>query len=205
MTLKNENVKIAGAVIVSILIVSMFSFIFFKAYYKKHCKPKVIKQTITKTVVKTVVQKIPENKIDENKLANWIYHHSYRCSRKQAKEYAELILKTKHPLLIASIIKNESSFNVSAVSSSNAIGLMQILPTKEHLRQLKEAKIIKDKRDLFDAEVNIKAGEFIFDDILRLNDNNISKALLMYCGGNKSYVNRVLQTLGQLTIEVKGD
>lgn len=170
-------------------------------------KPRVIVKTKpqVKVITKTIIKKVPTVAINEKKLAGWIYQHSYRCSRKQAFMYAKYILLQPHPLLIASIIANESSFNPTAVSKANAIGLMQVLPTKDHVNQLKKAGIIKDVRDLFEPDTNIRAGSFLFNDMLKLNKNDITKTLQMYVGGSSSYVRKVLETLGQLTIQVKDD
>ena len=167
-------------------------------------KPTKSKVIVKKVFVKQkIIQRVVVNKIDRNKFVNWIYNNSFRCSKKQAEDIANILLKTKYPLLFASIIKNESSFNITAYSKSGAIGLMQVLPTQAHLKQLKSNNIINEPRDLFNADQNILAGQLIFMDILKINKGNLEKALLMYCGGNKNYVNKVLQSLGELTIYVR--
>lgn len=195
-----------------IALVSIFGFMLgslvFTIIYRQHYKhvkpkPKVKIKVITKTIVK--IKKVPVKNINVEALADWIYKHSYRCSKRQAEEYARIISKQEHPLLIASIIANESSFNPTAVSKAGAIGMMQILPTKSHVEQLKKAGIINETRDLFEANTNIKAGAYLFADMLKLNNNDIAKTLKMYVGGSSIYVNKVLETLGQLTIQVRGD
>jgi len=146
------------------------------------------------------------SKINKNLLAQWIYKNSFRCSKKQAIKYANIIMKQPYPLLIAAIIQRESSFDSTAtnkVGNTLVIGLMQIYCSKQHIQQLKKAGIINNIRDLYDPEVNIKAGTFILNDIININNGDLVKSLKMYCGGSKGYVNNILQTLGQLTLEVK--
>jgi len=182
------------------------------AHHKKPtCKPKIITKTIVKT--KTITKNVCSTKIDVNKLADWIYKNSFRLSKQQAIKLAHILVKYSHPLLLTAIIYRESSFNPTAVSAPVrykgrkifAIGLTQVLLTDEHIKQLKQAGIIQNPRDLFDMATNVKAGNFILNDIIQLSNGNITKALLTYCGGSRKYVNEVLQILGQLTITVKGD
>jgi hypothetical protein len=174
------------------------------AFKEKRVEQKVVVKYKEK-IVKVPVKVITPEKINKQKFIQWIYKNSFRCSRKQATEIANLLLKTKYPLLFAAIIKNESSFNITAYSKAGAIGLMQVLPSQDHIKQLKQAKIIKEPRDLFNPSNNIFAGQYIFLDILKINKNNIQNALKMYCGGNSTYVNNVLKTLGELIIYVKGE
>jgi len=162
---------------------------------KEHTK---IKQNV---IIK--YKKIYIKRIDKDKFIRWIYNNSFRCSLKQADYIAGILIKTKYPLLFAAIIKNESNFNITAYNRLGAIGLMQILPTKSHIKQLKEAGIINNVRDLFNPYNNIMAGQFIFNDILKINKGSLRKALLMYCGNSKNYVSKVLQSLGELTIYVR--
>jgi len=169
--------------------------------YKASLKPKVI----TKTKVIYRYKTLP-SKLNVEKLSDWIYHHSFRCSRQQASMYAHMIAKMKNPLLLTAIIYRESSFNLTSTTKVNGvpvIGLMQIYCTKDHLEQLRKADIISEMRDLYSPEVNIKAGAFILNDIVRINGGNIMKALKMYCGGSNGYGKKVLETFGQLTLYVR--
>jgi len=198
-----NKVKILAYSIFAFIIGVFISFLALKIMYKPKQPKPIVKTKIVKKIVKVPVVETTPGKINEKRLTEWIYQNSFRCSRKQAKQIAHLLLQTKYPLLFAAIIKNESSFNITAYSKSKAIGLMQILPTSAHLNQLKKAGIINEPRDLFNPETNIKAGQLIFTDILKINNNNIRKALKMYCGGSGVYVKNVLQTLGEITIFVK--
>ncbi len=173
-------------------------------HYERN-KTKIITKTITKTKVVTVTKRILISNISSDKLASWIYNNSYRCSEKQAQIIANILMQSNQPLLFAAIIKNESSFNITAYSSAGAIGLMQVVPTDGHLKQLLDARIINTPRDLFNPTTNIKAGVFIFNNILKLNNNSITKALNMYCGGSRAYVNNVLATFGELSLQVQNN
>jgi len=72
-----------------------------------------------------------------------------------------------------------------------------------HIKQLKNAGIIRNTRDLFNPTTNIKAGAFILNDIIKINGGDIGKSLRMYCGGSKGYARKVLENLGQLSLEVR--
>ena len=167
-------------------------------------KPKIIIKTHTIVKKEIVYKKV--NKINKQALVNWIYKNSFRCSYKQAERYADIILKQPYPLLVASIIKQESNFDTTAtnkVGKTLVIGLMQIYLTQNHITQLEKSGIIKNVRDLYNPETNIKAGVFILKDIIRIQKGDLSKSLVMYCGGSKGYSRKVLENLGQLSLEVK--
>ncbi len=171
-------------------------------YLQQH--PKIV--TVVKPVVKKEIIYKKVNKINKQALINWIYKNSFRCSYQQAENYANIILKQPYPLLVASIIKQESNFDTTAtnkVGKTLVIGLMQIYLTNNHIEQLKKAGIIKNVRDLYNPMTNIRAGVFILKDIIKINKGDLSKSLVMYCGGSRGYSRRVLENLGQLSLEVK--
>ena len=168
--------------------------------------PKVITNTVVKTVTKKEIVYKKVNKINKQALVSWIYKNSFRCSYQQAERYATIILKQPYPLLVASIIKQESNFDTTAtnkVGKTLVIGLMQIYLTQNHIQQLEKAGIISNVRDLFNPETNIKAGVFILKDIIRIQKGDLSKSLVMYCEGSRGYSRKVLENLGQLSLEVK--
>jgi len=194
----NKHFAISCLLLFTIIIAEGF------AYYTLAKHPKVITQT--RTVVKKEIVYKKVNKINRQALVNWIYKNSFRCSYQQAEYYANIILKQPYPLLIASIIKQESNFDTTAtnkVGNTLVIGLMQIYLTNNHIKQLKDAGIIRNTRDLFNPTTNIKAGAFILNDIIKINKGNVKKALAMYCGGSKGYARKVLENLGQLSLEVR--
>lgn len=71
------------------------------------------------------------------------------------------------PLLVYAIIKAESNFNPNVVSSSNAIGLMQLMDaTAEELANKLGISFLK-KASLYDPELNIRLGVKYFSDLLK--------------------------------------
>ena len=60
------------------------------------------------------------------------------------------------PLLIYAVIKAESNFNPNVVSSSKAIGLMQLLEATAKEQAEKVGETIQSAADLYDPETNIK-------------------------------------------------
>lgn len=72
---------------------------------------------------------------------------------KNAREYS------LEPALVYAVIKTESNFDEKAKSKSNALGLMQILPTTANWIA-KELNIQFEESDLFVPEVNVRFGCF---------------------------------------------
>jgi len=62
------------------------------------------------------------------------------------------------PYLVASLIRQESEFNPSAISHANAYGLMQLLPTVGKQMAREEGIGSIDTRQLLDPILNIKLG-----------------------------------------------
>jgi soluble lytic murein transglycosylase len=70
------------------------------------------------------------------------------------------------PMFAAGLIRQESTFQADAVSSANAIGLMQILP-KEGRRLAKQRKVRFTKATLFDPNANIELGMLYISELTR--------------------------------------
>jgi hypothetical protein len=77
------------------------------------------------------------------------------------------------PLLVNSVIKKESSWNVKAEGKKGERGLMQIMPGHKNLAGL----------DLFDGRVNISAGVEILGNCVR-ECETLPEALSFYITGN---------------------
>lgn len=104
------------------------------------------------------------------------------------------------PLLIAAIIKQESNYEITAVSSAGAIGLMQLMPGTATAMGVE---------DPWDIEENIRGGVKYFKQCLEKNAGDISLALASYNAGlgsvlkyggippfeeTQNYVNNVIKT-----------
>ena len=98
--------------------------------------------------------------------------------------------------LVLAIIDTETNFNPYVTSTKDAWGLMQVRPI-DWESTLKNKNIIKDKRELFLIENNIKAGFFVFQEYYK-QTSDVEKALIKYVGGDSTYALKVLQTLGSL-------
>jgi soluble lytic murein transglycosylase-like protein len=131
----------------------------------------------------------------------WLTDMSQRL-RDQVPEAAErvAILKTVHqqamhahiaPELVLAVIDVESDFDRYAISSSSALGLMQVMPfwVKELGR--------KDKNALFDIDFNVLLGCRILKYYLDMEHGDLVAALARYNGstGRRWYADRVLDRL----------
>jgi soluble lytic murein transglycosylase len=94
--------------------------------------------------------------------------------------FLDLINKSKRkvdPLLILSLIRQESAFNPRAKSIVGARGLMQLMP-----RTARQYQKISN-RSLFKPRPNIAIGIKYFEKLLKQNDGNIAFALAAYNAG----------------------
>lgn len=83
-----------------------------------------------------------------------------------------------HPLLLASVAKQESAFIPNATSRADALGLLQLLPLTA-----KEVIPNVEREDLFKPEVNAKAGALYLQKLLVRFQGNIALALAGYNAG----------------------
>jgi soluble lytic murein transglycosylase-like protein len=101
--------------------------------------------------------------------------------------YGRPILKAwrKHglsPQLVLSVIRTESAFQSEVVSSSNARGLMQILPSTAMKIALLEGDLNFREDDLFDRQLNIRYGTAYLS-LLISSFGHQALALAAYNGG----------------------
>ena len=90
-----------------------------------------------------------------------------------------------NPIVLQSIIKEESHFNPLATSSVGAAGLMQLMPTTYK-------EIIKNRNigsDPYKAEDNIKAGSIYYENLKKSLGNKDLYAISAYTGGIGSVKN----------------
>jgi soluble lytic murein transglycosylase len=87
------------------------------------------------------------------------------------------------PYLIMALIRQESAFNPKAISSANARGLMQLLPStaRRLARGMKLAR--PSQARLHDPALNIRLGMRYFSDLLKQFNGETGKALASYNAG----------------------
>ena len=84
--------------------------------------------------------------------------------------------------MVYAIIKAESNFDENAKSTSNAIGLMQIMETTA-IETANKMSIEVTEEDLFEPELNINIGLKYFTYLLKQYNNNYSLAIIAYNAG----------------------
>jgi len=87
------------------------------------------------------------------------------------------------PLLVFAIIKTESNFDTNVVSSSKAIGLMQLLETTAKEKAEKQGNPIDSAVELYDPELNINLGCDYFAELLKAYNGNMNLAIAAYNAG----------------------
>jgi soluble lytic murein transglycosylase len=92
------------------------------------------------------------------------------------------------PYMVAALIRQESEFNPSAVSSANAWGLMQMLPSVG--KQMAKAEGIKHFKtsDLLNPEINIRLGTRYLRETLQRFGNQPELAFAAYNAGDERVV-----------------
>lgn len=98
-----------------------------------------------------------------------------------AKEAAKYGVQAR---LLMSLTRQESAFNPRAVSSSNAAGLMQLIPpTAREVAQKLGYKNLDIPEDLFRPEINIPMGSSYITDMLKQYQMSVPFALAAYNAG----------------------
>lgn len=88
------------------------------------------------------------------------------------------------PLILLSLIRQESAFNAGAISTSNALGLMQIIPpTAREIAQDLNLRNIEIPRSLFLPEINIQMGSYYLGKLVREFNSSVPMALAGYNAG----------------------
>jgi len=106
-----------------------------------------------------------------------------------ARELAQTIVSISRdhnldPLLVTAVIKAESTFKHSSISSRGALGLMQVKPTTgAYITQLAESLEWHGAKELNNPSYNIKVGVTYLRYLLKKFNNNMEKALIAYNWG----------------------
>ena len=87
------------------------------------------------------------------------------------------------PYLVMGLMRQESAFNKKVVSSANAIGLMQLLPTTATRVARSMGTELPDQNDLKKPAVNIQLGVKYLSGLLNDFEDNIIFALASYNAG----------------------
>ena len=105
------------------------------------------------------------------------------------KDYSEYVYEyaTEYnvdPLLVFAVIKAESNFKKDATSTSNAIGLMQLMDsTADEVASNIITDTTFESNMLFDAKTNIKIGTKYLSELLQKYDGNYYLAVAAYNAG----------------------
>ena len=88
------------------------------------------------------------------------------------------------PYLVLAVIREESNYLPTAVSSSNAGGLMQLLPSTAKWIAESKCKLTYTADLAFDPGANIRMGAWYLSYLAGLYDGDIVRAVSAYNGGN---------------------
>ncbi len=93
-------------------------------------------------------------------------------------------LRGLSPFLVRGLIKQESAFQIRAISSSNAYGLMQMIPptAKEIASDLK-IEHLELPKDMFNPVQNIRMGTYYLAKVMKQFNNHVPLALASYNAG----------------------
>ena len=91
------------------------------------------------------------------------------------------------PLLLAALIRQESHFMPTSISSAGALGLMQIMPqTAKHVSATLGMPVEFDPESLRDPETNIKVGTRYVAELAQRHAHQWIKVLAEYNAGEKA-------------------
>ncbi|GIL16295.1 MAG: hypothetical protein BroJett040_00460 [Oligoflexia bacterium] len=105
------------------------------------------------------------------------------------KVYLEKIQKESSakglsPYLVRSLIRQESAFGLKATSTSNALGLMQLIPpTAQEVAQELNIGSIQIPDDLYESELNITMGTHYISKMIDQFGGNVPLGLAAYNAG----------------------
>jgi soluble lytic murein transglycosylase len=105
------------------------------------------------------------------------------------------------PALVAAVIYAESGFRENAVSESDAVGLMQLLPSTAAEIAARTGGKRFEIADLRDPEVNIRYGTHYLGSLLDRYDGALVEALAAYHAGPRSADRWVASAGGELTVD----
>ncbi len=109
-------------------------------------------------------------------------------------------------ILLRSLTRQESAFNLRAVSTSNALGLMQMIPPTAQEVSKKLGLKVDLPDDMFRPEINIPMGSFYVAQMLDQFNGNVPFALAAYNAGPYRMKNWIegRPELGELVSQASG-
>jgi soluble lytic murein transglycosylase len=105
--------------------------------------------------------------------------------------------KSVDPYLIAAIIREESQYDVKAVSRVGAIGLMQVMPATANTVAQRVGLPAVGREELFDQETNIRIGVRYVEQLLEQFSGNLVYTIASYNAGPLAVGNWIAQYRGQ--------
>jgi soluble lytic murein transglycosylase len=120
-----------------------------------------------------------ENSLRSPETLSYVYPKAFSpWIEGEAKKY------NLNPVLIRSLIRQESAFGIRAQSTSNAQGLMQLIPpTAQDVARRLGLKKLEFPEDVFRPEINIPLGTFYISMMLDQFSGNVPFALGAYNAG----------------------
>lgn len=147
------------------------------------------------TLARDAMEKLPTKPDSLDPKWNLVYPvHYYDIIRQNAKIW------NNDPILILSIIREESYFNPNAKSGAGAYGLMQLMPYTAMESANKIGLSVPNYRLLFDPETNIKLGNIYYSKLKKSLYYKDMLAVVAYNGGLAS-VARWIQNLNCVDVD----
>jgi soluble lytic murein transglycosylase len=100
------------------------------------------------------------------------------------------------PYLIAAIIREESQYDVKAVSRVGAIGLMQVMPATANNVAQRVGLPAVGREDLFDQETNMRIRVLYVEQLLEQSSANLVYTVASYNEGPLAVGNWIAQYRG---------
>lgn len=101
------------------------------------------------------------------------------------------------PFLAAAIIREESQYEIRALSRAGAVGLMQVMPATAQNMAKKNGGGDIGRDELFDYETNIKFGVQYLDQLLEQFSGNVTQAVASYNAGPQAVVSWIDKYAGK--------
>lgn len=134
------------------------------------------------------------------------YIHAYHkripttVAKEIAKHATELSQKRGLALpLIIGIMEVESAFNPTLVSKASARGLMQVRHSVWKA-MLFETLQMESRFELHEIDKGIEAGVIVFNHYLEQSKQDISQALYLYVGKDRTYATSVYEMMGRFVL-----